>query len=96
MRKLRYWRVDSTHKLGYNAPSTFIETEEHRLWKAEEEALEIAKSKSRLSDYPQSWTFSATLLDRVNLNGKWYTPYDYSLKTGLIRTDSGRWVKPTI
>ncbi len=79
MRKLRYWRVETTHINGYTAPSQFIETEDDRLWKAEAEALKIAKSKSRLADFPQ-WSFSAIQLDRIKLNGKWYTPHEIKLK----------------
>lgn len=79
MRKLRIWRVETTHNTGYTAPPQFIETEGDRLWQAETEAIKIAKSRSRLSDFPQ-WTFSAILQDRIRLNGKWYTPTDYNLK----------------
>jgi hypothetical protein len=81
MRKLRLWRVDCTSNLGYNAPSKFIVSEGDRLWKAEQMAIEEAQASSRLKDFPKTWTFTATLMDREFLNGKWYTLHDYSLKT---------------
>ena len=55
-RKYRKWRVEATHVNGYTAPSTIVETEDGRLWKAEVNAIEIAKSRSRLADFSQ-YTF---------------------------------------
>jgi hypothetical protein len=58
MRKLRFWRVETTHVAGYTAPLFYVFTEEKRKEKAKAKAIEIAKSQSRLADFPQ-YTFTA-------------------------------------
>ena len=58
MRKLRLWRVETTHVAGYTAPLLYVFTEEKRKEKAQAKAIEIAKSQSRLADFPQ-YTFIA-------------------------------------
>jgi hypothetical protein len=58
MRKLRLWRVETTHVVGYTAPLFYVFTEEKRREQAKAKAIEIAKSQSRLADFPQ-YTFTA-------------------------------------
>ena len=58
MRKLRLWRVETTHVAGYTAPCFYVFTEEKRREQAKAKAIEIAKSQSRLADFPQ-YTFTA-------------------------------------
>ena len=58
MRKLRLWRVETTHVAGYTAPLFYVFTEEKRREQAKARAIEIAKSQSRLADFPQ-YTFTA-------------------------------------
>jgi hypothetical protein len=62
MRKLRKWRVEITHVNGYTAPSIPVWTEGDRLWKAKANAIEIARSQSRLADFTQ-YTFQAIHLN---------------------------------
>lgn len=57
MRKLRLWRVETTHVAGYTAPLFYVFTEEKRKEQAGVKAMEIAKSQSRLADFPQ-YTFT--------------------------------------
>ncbi len=48
--KLRLWRVVPTCKTGVQAPSFFVETTTKDSEKAKEEAIKLAKSKSRLGN----------------------------------------------
>ena len=71
-RKLRYWRVDVIHVNGYHAPSTFITTDEVRMWKAEAQALRLAKESCRLADFPDKWVLVPIMRNVVLTNGKLY------------------------
>ncbi len=60
----KLWKVVSTHQMGSQAPTFFVETKygilrskSTRDNKEVEElkALEIAKQQTRLSDFPESW-----------------------------------------
>ena len=78
MNKPRLWRVDLTHKMGYQAPSFFVETsnsENQLREKAEKEAIRLAKGRTGLGSYLESWKISVTHLE------------DYLLLDGV------RWVK---
>jgi hypothetical protein len=57
--KLRIWRVVPTDKIGVQAPTYFVETQEVKLEKAEVEAMRLAKSKSALSKF-DGWKFNLT------------------------------------
>lgn len=72
MQKHRQWRVDITHKMGYHAPYLMVETNEYLRYKAETQALKIARELSRLSDF-KGWTFTAICTERKLINGKWYS-----------------------
>jgi hypothetical protein len=72
MTKRRLWRVDITHQMGYQAPSLLIETEEFLKYKAEKEAIKLAKSMTRLSDF-DCWKLTAICTEKRIRNGKWYT-----------------------
>lgn len=72
MTKCRLWRVDITHIAGYQAPSLLIETYEMLKYKAEEEAIIIAKQKTRLASF-ECWTFTAYCTGKKMRNGKWLT-----------------------
>lgn len=76
MSKPRIWRVDVVRVNGLHAPSIIVETEEKRLWKAYAEALAKAKERTRLSDFPQTWSFHPVLLNKVLVNGKWVIPQE--------------------
>jgi len=62
IRKTRHWRVDVIHVNGYHAPSTYVTTDESRLWKAEAQAVRLAKESSRLADFPNKWGFIPILM----------------------------------
>lgn len=60
----KLWKVELTHKMGAHAPSYFVETEygivKSKSTKDNKEveklqALKKAKTKTRLSDFPNSW-----------------------------------------
>lgn len=72
MTKRRLWRVDITHIAGYQAPSLFIETTEKLKYKAETDAINIAKEQTRLASF-ESWTFTAYCTGKKLRNGKWLT-----------------------
>ena len=66
--KIRLWRVDWVHTSGYRAPHYWVEAKIGRDEKGREEmkksrrnAIKVAKEKSRLSDFPKTW--SCTILD---------------------------------
>lgn len=77
--KVRQWRVDAVHKFGCHAPQMIIVTNDDRLHKAEAEALNTAKGRSRLSDF-ESWSFVATQTNKKQMNGKWYSIEEYNSK----------------
>lgn len=73
IRKL--WKVVITHKMGAQAPSYFVETEyvaiNSKSTKENKEveyfmALQEAKQKTRLSDFPNEWT-----IDVINTGRHW-------------------------
>jgi hypothetical protein len=72
MTKCRLWRVDITHIAGYQAPYLMVETTEDLKYKAEMQALELAKQKTRLSSF-ECWTFTAYCTGKKMRNGKWLT-----------------------
>jgi hypothetical protein len=68
------WKVDLTHQMGYQAPSYFVETtyevvssksKQINLEREELDALELAKQRSRLADFPDNWTITVTKQDRT-------------------------------
>ena len=72
MTKSRLWRVDFTNQIGNQAPYLMVETTEDLKYKAELQALEFAKERSRLADF-ENWTMSATCTGKKLRNGKWFT-----------------------
>jgi len=73
--KNRLWRVDIISKAGYQAPYFIVETSAYLKYKAESEAISIAKERSRLSDFGNDWTFTAVCLEKKkDYSGKWYVP----------------------
>lgn len=63
------WQVDTTHQMGYQAPTYFVETmyevvssksKRENLEKEEKLALDLAKQKSRLNDFPDKWKITVT------------------------------------
>lgn len=58
--------------MGYQAPYLMVETTEHLKYKAEMQALELAKQSSRLSEF-DCYTFTATCTGKKLRNGKWWT-----------------------
>lgn len=71
MNKNRLWRVDLTHKMGYQAPSLYVETTTYERPKAELEALNLAKKLTRLSDFPNVWHIEVVCTERKQYNNKW-------------------------
>lgn len=74
---IRLWKVRSIHKLGYEAPHFFVETESknrERYHEAEIEALKEAKKRTRLADFPESWEIKVEKVNKVLKNGKWVDP----------------------
>jgi hypothetical protein len=70
MSKHRLWRVDISHIRGYHAPYLLVETTSYKRYEAEVEAIKLAKTKSRLSDYNE-WNFDAVCLEKKFINNKW-------------------------
>lgn len=58
--KLRLWRVVWYHQGGYSAPQYHVETTTKDEDYAKKEAIKLAKSKSRLADFPKVWYFKLT------------------------------------
>ena len=58
--KTRFWRVVWYHKNGYSAPQYHVETTIRDLDFAKKEAIKLAKSRSRLADFPKVWYFKLT------------------------------------
>lgn len=58
LQKNRLWKVRLIHYMGYEAPYFFVETSSSSRAKAhsaELEAIEKAKLKTRLADFPNKW-----------------------------------------
>lgn len=51
MEKSKTFIIIPVHKNGYQAPAIAIYAEKYEV------ALELAKKQSRLSDYPEVWSF---------------------------------------
>lgn len=75
----KLWKVVSTHKMGSQAPTFFVETNyvsvKSRTTRENKEveelqALEEAKSKTRLSDFPDKWTIEVYHMDELWWNSK--------------------------
>lgn len=65
---LRLWRVEWVHRDGYQAPHGFVEAEKR------EEAVKLQKkTKARLKDFPESWSWKllATNLIWDGRKNKW-------------------------
>lgn len=72
--KNRLWKVRLIHKLGYEAPHFFVETESknrERYHEAEIEAIKEAKKRTRLADFPNTWEIRVEKVDKILKNGKW-------------------------
>ena len=71
---MRLWKVRQTHRLGYEAPHFFVETESkprERYHEAAVEALKEAKKRTRLADFPNSWEINVEKVNKVLKNNKW-------------------------
>ena len=91
MNKARLWRVDVTNRLGYQAPSFWIETETNvskTREEAEQQAIRIAKQKTSLSRFPESWKITVNHMENFfQVNGKW-------AKQGVYKmNERGQWSK---
>lgn len=95
MSKTRLWRVDILHTSGYHAPSLYVETataESKTRETAEQEAIKMAKEKSGLGRFQDTWLFIPVHLDNYFLlreinSERWVRQGVYEL------SDSGRWRK---
>jgi hypothetical protein len=65
------WQVDSTHQMGYQAPTYFVETsyvvvssksKQENRENERKQALALAKKMTRLSDFPDKWEITVTKL----------------------------------
>jgi len=84
----KLWKVVQTHKMGSQAPAFFVETgyvsvksKSTRDNKEVEElqALEEAKSRTRLSDFPDKWKIEVIHMYEWTWNakrGKWWKGTD--------------------
>lgn len=61
--QIRIWRVEPTCQTGAQAPTYFVETTEKDRSKAEAKALQLAKQKTRLSNF-SNWNLT---LERCNV-----------------------------
>lgn len=90
MNKARLWRVDLTHKVGYQAPSFWVETVTNTNKTREEaelEAIRLAAERTALSKFPETWTITVTHLENFfQIDERW-------VPRGLYRLENGRWVK---
>lgn len=92
--KPRLWRVEAQNISGLRAPSFYIETATPSNWtreESEQDAIRLAKDKSGLGRYPETWTFRVTHLENYFLlqsNGweKW-------VKQGVYRLENGSWTR---
>jgi hypothetical protein len=83
--------VEAQSVSGLRAPSFYVETataESKNREKAEQEAIKLAKEKSGLSRFPETWKFSVVHLeDRFEIDGRW-------VKQGIYRmNERGQWQK---
>ena len=89
--KVRLWRVDVSSRLGYQAPSFWVETETNgnqTREKAEQEALRLAKERTGLSRYPETWKITVNHMENFfQINGRWVPQGIYSLN------ERGQWAK---
>lgn len=95
MMKKRLWRVVTTHRCGYQAPSFWVETSTLKTKPrevAEIEAIKIAKEKSGLGRFPKSWTFEVIHLeDYFFLETQGWSKW---VKQGVYtRLENGAWAK---
>jgi len=92
--KLRLWRVDTQHKSGYHAPSFYVETatpSSKTRYESELEAIRVAKEKSGLSRFPESWTFTVTHMhDQFQLKSNGWEKWT---KQGVYRLERGQWTR---
>jgi len=94
MNKTRLWRVEAQSISGLRAPSFFVETSTPENWtreESEQEAIRLAKEKSGLDRFPETWTFKANHLENhflLQSNGweKW-------VKQGVYRLENGSWTR---
>lgn len=70
------WRAEWCHRMGYQAPT-------QEVWaKTKKEAIDMAKKKSRLGDFPKSWSVKLTDIT---------AEYEYELRQkGKFLTDDMR------
>ena len=80
----KLWKVVSSHKMGSQAPTFFVETKygivKSKSTKENKEveelqALKKAKKLTRLSDFPEKWTISVYHMENKVWNskrGKWW------------------------
>lgn len=91
MNKVRLWRVDVTNRLGYQAPSFWVETSTHESQtreKTEVVAIRLAKEGTALSRFPKTWKITVTHLENYfQLNERWVRQGDYKLN------EQGQWSK---
>ena len=91
MNKARLWRVDVTNRLGYQAPSFWIETDTRESLireKVEHLALQIAKGKTALSRFPKDWRITVEHMENYfQLDGRWVPQGVYSLN------ERGKWIR---
>jgi hypothetical protein len=70
--KFRLWRIELTHQMGYQAPSFRVETSSKLRMNAEVEAIRLAREKTRLGDFPNSWKITVYYLDQyIMIGNKW-------------------------
>lgn len=91
MNKVRLWRVDVTNRLGYQAPSFWVETETHSSQtreKAEQAAMQIAKGRTGLSRFPKEWKIEVNHMENYfQIEGRWVPQGIYALN------EKGQWSK---
>lgn len=69
--QIRIWRVEPTCQTGAQAPTFFVETTEMERSKAEAKALQLAKQKTRLSNF-SNWNLSLTRMNwRIDKFGRY-------------------------
>lgn len=92
--KLRLWRVEAQSISGLRAPSFYIETSTPEVLtreKSEQEAIRLAKEKTGLSRFPETWKFSVTHLeDHFHLKSNGWEKW---VKQGVYKLENGSWTK---
>ena len=58
----RLWRVEWCHRSGYQSPTYYVETTRQAVAAERLDAIAIAKTKSRLADFPKVWSIKLTKL----------------------------------